>query len=1160
MESSSASRKRMPAPPPIEVPEPYLSHQIRPGPNAFAIREHEQREKEKRRERKQREKEERKERKRALQDSRIEALHEASTALINDICSGKVIPRALSEPASPNPQTATTTFTDLMKRAERASPEKSLHSMGSASAQIASRAHSTQPDDSTERLAAIKQKQYEQLFQPEKDPRTNRAKMEGPKEPKLFKFMNQVPDTPKDGKPAEVLIQKTDLRDRQSNMSKTSLATNASHRTPKKKLFGVSMPSFNLSSSVPKNVPPKAAQMLGTTDSASKARGKMAAGKFLGAFKTPRSNTASSLATKVHKSPPAAILPPKVFTPHTRTHRSRGSYSRTSFRGPGAAYRMGQRRAASPRKPIPFTPAQEAYKRSDDGVSAYMRRLDLAARTAREDLMSKQSTPLTPAHAADKRFDGTMLSHTPRADLPSSKRPILFALSPKTDVPFGGRQITDTERFGSHASKPPTPPEKDTPLFAGYRSGIEQVTGATHDANEEEQIDEENRTRAHRLKAPKMLDPNANVEDYPQFRPLPKKKIGLVTSGHAQLVAKTPLQSAYPAFDSVSSLSSTMSYRALEPLPPPGPVHDPGPRGSKGSESSSSYGETPEVSRRPSINGDCPSELHTPHERAPPPTPTSTKFSVGEQLEYLQSKACVPPKVAAAKKASEDSPELLRAAVYVPPAKDVTAPIKETSDGLQPTLLLPTIYVPPEKKKMGISMAQAEKEKESDSSGNVDKTNIKLDIKLAGTPRPSTAQSVRSAPATTENPLKAKEIRNPAPLRLETMDPPTVHSASSAPHREQAHGAHTTDMKPLHVRNNSQPCFRGGLQVEHSSSQLTDILNGVSPSRNSFYRFQPHCPSAVPSPLHRAPSQPSQDRAPTSVNGANGFGHTAMQRQFPVGMDPANGHGQNGVQQPQTSAATNTPSANMPTPGPPGSAGSVMSVRPDLNMNDHFYMTNAHIDTVAMYIHDHVAASSRADQTVISTKHDQLLTTLGQQFDDVKSHLNSVSEKADHSSNQTHNLSVQLDRLFEFVKTKVIESLQAQMEKSAGMEQSIKELQKSLSDLQKNSSFPSPQGLQPNFTSPNNRPHTSSNGFYGEAPSNLAGTPETRRYGNNGYWPRASPGTGREQGNPFAHSNPYNNSNNASYGSNGMAGGIPGYGYPQGSDQQYGGYPQGPSK
>ena len=197
---------------------------------------------------------------------------------------------------------------------------------------------------------------------------------------------------------------------------------------------------------------------------------------------------------------------------------------------------------------------------------------------------------------------------------------------------------------------------------------------------------------------------------------------------------------------------------------------------------------------------------------------------------------------------------------------------------------------------------------------------------------------------------------------------------------------------------------QGGLPPAQSSSQLTDILNGVSPSRADFRGYDSS--SAVPSPLHRAPQG-------------------AVDVQQPGASAPMLNSGQ-------------APAAFPGTPLPP----------PPMALHDHFYMTNEHIDMVAMSLYDWVQAGNNQTIKAASSKHEQLKTTVEQRFDDIKSQINSVGEKADHNGNQSHNLSVQLDSLRDYIKAEVVEPLATQAQKVNGMEQGIKDLQKAMQDLQ----------------------------------------------------------------------------------------------------------------
>jgi hypothetical protein len=212
---------------------------------------------------------------------------------------------------------------------------------------------------------------------------------------------------------------------------------------------------------------------------------------------------------------------------------------------------------------------------------------------------------------------------------------------------------------------------------------------------------------------------------------------------------------------------------------------------------------------------------------------------------------------------------------------------------------------------------------------------------------------------------------------------------------------------------------KGTLQPEQSSSQLTDMLNGASPSRADFRSYDSS--SAVPSPLNKTISSVGPQQSSTNV---------------PI---PSSG------QAPPVFPA-------IPTPPQP---------RVGVPIHDHFYMTNEHIDVVAMSIYDWVQACNNQAIKTASSKHEQLKATVEQRFDDIQSQVNSVGEKADHNGNQSHNLSIQLDKLRDFIKAEVVEPLAAQTARLNAMDHGIKELQKSVQELQSQSqasttAYPSP--------------------------------------------------------------------------------------------------------
>jgi hypothetical protein len=299
------------------------------------------------------------------------------------------------------------------------------------------------------------------------------------------------------------------------------------------------------------------------------------------------------------------------------------------------------------------------------------------------------------------------------------------------------------------------------------------------------------------------------------------------------------------------------------------------------------------------------------------------------------------------------------------------------------------------------------------------------------------------------------------------------------------------------------PGTRGGA-IPQSGSQLTDILSSLSPSKTGFSEFQPNCPSAMPSPLHRSHRQP-----------------------------PSNLLNRNGVR------------ANVP----------------NMSVNDHFFVTNEHIDVVACSLYDHIAMWTKRGMGDSGSNHNKLLSVIGKQFEDLQSQINSFGEKMDHSTTQNRNLGVQLDNLFEFIKKEIVVPMEAQTNKIMGMEQTIKELQQTMHDLQKSAERSTPQSGSTPFPLPNHRSQPSLTGYYDESGwesmlhhQQMSGYGETRRHGinnNNFYRPGYGGREGKDNGHPFSNTNPYK------YSAGQVSGGfVQGY---SPSDQHYG-FNQGPSK
>ncbi|KAF2028149.1 hypothetical protein EK21DRAFT_70327 [Setomelanomma holmii] len=353
--------------------------------------------------------------------------------------------------------------------------------------------------------------------------------------------------------------------------------------------------------------------------------------------------------------------------------------------------------------------------------------------------------------------------------------------------------------------------------------------------------------------------------------------------------------------------------------------------------------------------------------------------------------------------------------------------------------------------------------------------------------------------------------------------------------------------------SSQQPTANGLLQPDQSLSRLTDMLHGVSPNRTEYQReFQPNCPSAVPSPLHKMPG----------------------------GAAPA-------VPPPYITRESSGPFGNPHTPKV---------------IDDHFYMTNEHLDVVAKSMWDHIEALKKEQLETFNHRHTQLVTTVEKHVQDIKMKVDSVNEKADRSCEQSHNIDTKLEKLFDFIKNDVMSALNAQDQKAAAMEQSVKELQKTMQSVQKMleqrqsdpktgqqlatiALTPAHSSTASPFPLPAHRSQPSLAGYYGnmtesgregQSPMSVMQDHRNSTHGpdahngpraaySNNFGPHYGQRTGYQgrlgkEDRSYSGTNPYHFANSGGQFNNGYGGGYSTYGFsPSPPDQHYG-FNQGTTK
>jgi len=269
------------------------------------------------------------------------------------------------------------------------------------------------------------------------------------------------------------------------------------------------------------------------------------------------------------------------------------------------------------------------------------------------------------------------------------------------------------------------------------------------------------------------------------------------------------------------------------------------------------------------------------------------------------------------------------------------------------------------------------------------------------------------------------------------------------------------------------------------------------------------------------------------------------------------------------------------------------SARMPKNINDHFYMTNEHLDVVGKSAWDQTESLKDLHEAS-SHRHEQLLAAVKQLVKQVKVRVETIDDKANRATEQGDNIKTKLDQLFKFIRKDVMGLLAAQDEKVISMEQSIKELQKTVHSVQKmmeqkqseakavQQHTPVAAHATPNSPFPH-RAQTSLAGFYGnmtesgregppglqmpERTSSLAydGHSDTRAgYGSNygqQWGPRSNfQGRSSKEERPYTGNNPYqyaaNDANGGQFGN-----GYNGNGYsPYNPAEQPYSFHQGPTK
>ncbi|KAF2852684.1 hypothetical protein T440DRAFT_516518 [Plenodomus tracheiphilus IPT5] len=244
--------------------------------------------------------------------------------------------------------------------------------------------------------------------------------------------------------------------------------------------------------------------------------------------------------------------------------------------------------------------------------------------------------------------------------------------------------------------------------------------------------------------------------------------------------------------------------------------------------------------------------------------------------------------------------------------------------------------------------------------------------------------------------------------------------------------------------------------VDQPSSRLTAMLHEAGARIQGWDRsFQPNCPSALPSPLHH-------------MAGALTPGQSAMAS--PSQFGPLN-------------------------------------PRTPRNMDEHFWMTNEHLDVVGKTTWDILAMANQETLAAIGTNHAKLMTLVEKHFEDLKIHLKTLDDKAGRGAEEIAKVHQDLEKIQSLYSTGIANAFAAQDKKYTQMEGQLKEMQASIQAMQKSleqNINESKSGQQQSATNPVNTPNsvhspyplpihrsqTALGGYYGPTNGTREGQPQ----------------------------------------------------------------------
>ncbi len=116
-------------------------------------------------------------------------------------------------------------------------------------------------------------------------------------------------------------------------------------------------------------------------------------------------------------------------------------------------------------------------------------------------------------------------------------------------------------------------------------------------------------------------------------------------------------------------------------------------------------------------------------------------------------------------------------------------------------------------------------------------------------------------------------------------------------------------------------------------------------------------------------------------------------------------------------------------------------------VDEHFYMTNEHLDVVGKTTWDLLETAKQQNLKMLNSRQDQISALVEKRFEDIKSQIAASNEMAESASKKHDDLFGSFDKLYSYITQDIADTLASHEKKTAALETQVTELQKTVQTL-----------------------------------------------------------------------------------------------------------------